>query len=296
MFPLDVGCQDCCPHFLPCLPEIERFKKPTKQLLPWSAPHLQGGQQGLCTPVHRATLPSSPVACDRQHQGECYPGPALCRLRELVRGFPGSTLTGLVSVRNSVFLSTRSVSARRGDLEQGPQEVSFSDWTPPIALSQPLFSPAAPKHAWPVSHSGAWTQALEEVLLRPQGQCILPPPGPAPAASPAVPLSLRPFPVETQNAPSTGALWDTGDARTTSTPNPRAKSSPWSRHLAQFLSPNCGHLGPGHSLLVGTAVCTGGYLAASLASSHKMLIASPSRDNQKHLQTLHGCPQLSPGL
>ena len=39
------------------------------------------------------------------------------RLRELVCGFPGSTLTGLVSVQNSVFLSTRSVSARRGDLE-----------------------------------------------------------------------------------------------------------------------------------------------------------------------------------
>lgn len=27
-----------------------------------------------------------------------------------------------------------------------------------------------------------------------------------------------------------------------------------------------------------------------------MLVASPSRDNQRHLQTLHGCPQLSPGL
>ena len=122
--------------------------------------------------------------------------------------------------------------------------MSFSDWTPPIALSQPLISPAAPKHAWPVSHSGAWTQALEEVLLQPLGQCIVPPPGPAPAASPAVPLSLHLFPVETQNAPSTGALWNTGDARTTTTPNLSAKSGPRSHHLAQFLNLNRGHLGP----------------------------------------------------
>lgn len=251
MFPLDVGCQDCCPHFLPCLPEIERFKKPTKQLLPWPAPHLP---RWAARPVYTCSPSYSPLQpCGLRSPASRGMLPWTCSMPA-----PGA-LTGLVSVQNSVFLSTRSVSARRGDLEQGPQEVSLSDWIPPIALSQPLFSPAAPKHAWPVSHSGAWTQALEEVLLQPQGQCILPPPGPAPAASPAVPLSLRPFPGETQNAPSTGALWDTGDARTTSTPNPRAKSSPWSRHLAQFLNPNCGHLGPGRSLLVGAAVCTGGH-------------------------------------
>ena len=87
----------------------------------------------------------------------------------------------------------------------------------------------------------------------------MPPPYPAPAASHTVPLSLRPFPVEMQDVPGAGALGDTGEIRTMTTPNLGTTSRPRSPDLAQFLNPNSGRLGPGPSLLVGAAMCSGGF-------------------------------------
>lgn len=197
----------------------------------------------------------------------------------------GSTFTGLVlvSVKNPVFLSTEhSVSTWGRDLAQGPQEASsFSYWAPPCMFLQPLISPQLLR-AWPDSPlgipdlgpGGGHFSSTREDCATSLPSAYSFPHSTSQSASP---------PCGDTGCPLDRCPGGTGDARTMTTPNLGTKSRHRSPHPAQFLNPNSGHPGLGHPLLVGDAVCGGAFLA----SSHKMLAASPSRDNQKGLQMWH---------